>query len=261
MKNIHHIFSDWNDVQILILENYGIKVAAGYDSFTLEEDQVFWELKPYLDKWQVKDSVITQFSEQELNTAKRLVLSDTWANGYPMPDGNGGYLKTTYEDKDFCKQCGIGLMQKEPFRIKKEPNWGSKKLFSLNWVFDEFFVRRDFYEGVFKKYGIEAAPVLLYKKETVLEGTVQVIIPTTERALNLEGYNYETCKSCNRRRYDLVRQGFFPAFETEVNNLHLFKSKEYFGTGANARKYVFISSELRNELVKNKVKANYIPCE
>jgi hypothetical protein len=260
MKNVHKIFGDWNDIQIIILEKYGIKVEEGYDSFVLEENEIFWELKPYLDKWQVSDTITSTFSDEDLNTAQRLVISGVWANGYPMPDNNAGYLTTTYDEKDYCKECGIGLVQKEPFRLKKESNWGNKKMFSLNWVFDELFVRKDFYQDILSKYGIESMPVLLYKKETIIEDTLQLKIQMTEASLKLDGYNYEICKTCGRKRYDLINAGFFPPFVDDVSGLHIFKSREYFGTGANARKYIFLSDKLRREFVKHKVKANYIPC-
>ncbi|OJW01550.1 MAG: hypothetical protein BGO52_13765 [Sphingobacteriales bacterium 44-61] len=261
MKNIHKIFSDWNITQIIILEKFGVKVEEGYDSFILEEGEVYNSLKPYLDKWHVRNDTISQFSDQDLNNADRLVLRDVWANSYPMPDGDGGYKKLTYEDTDYCTECGVGLLQKEPFRLKKEPNWGNKKIFSLNWIYDELFVERSFYETLLKGYEIEAKPVLLYKKDTIIDSVLQLVIPITSASLQLDSYAFEVCKSCGRKRYALINHGFFPPFEEHSDeSRHLFKSNEYFGTGANARRYIFISSELRKQLEKFKVKANYIPC-
>ena len=221
----------------------------------------FFDVKPYLDKWRVSDTVVSVFSDEELNNTHRLVINGIWANGYPMPDGDNGYKKTTYDDSEYCKACGIYLKQKEPFRLKKAPNWsGNKKMFSLNWVFDELFVRKDFYESLFRGIGVKSERVSLYKKETVIEDTVQLVIPETEIALNLEGYSFEVCKDCGRKRYDLINKDFFPSFKEDVGDIQIFKSKEWFGTGANARKYIFVSQALRKELLKLKINANYIPC-
>lgn len=261
MKNIHRVFSDWNTTQVAILEKFGVKVEKGYDSFILEENEVYNNLRPYLDKWNVRNDTISQFSNQDLNNANRLILRDVWANGYPMPEDDGGYRKLTYDDTDYCTECGIGLFQNEPFRLKKKPNWGNKKMFSLNWIYDELFVEKNFCNTLLKSYGVETRPVLLYKKDTIIDNVLQLVIPITSASLQLDNYAFEVCKSCGRDRYALVSHGFFPPFEKQLDkSLHLFKSKEYFGSGANARHYIFVSSELRKQLENFKVKVNYIPC-
>jgi hypothetical protein len=208
------------------------------------------------------DTTVLIFTDDEKNNAKYLVILVNWDNGYPMPDGDGGYKKLTYDDTNYCNTCGIGLMQKEPFRLRKAPNWGGhKKVFSLNWVYDELFVRKDFYDNLLKPLGIGSKEVLLYKKETVIEDTVQLVIPNTDAALNLEDCPFQVCKDCNRKRYDLINNGFFPEFNEHVGSLPILKSLEWFGTGANARKYIIVSQELRREFVKNKISATYIPCQ
>ena len=261
MINLHKISFDWKQSQIAILNQYGIKVESGYDSFWLEENKIYFKLKPYFENWKVSETVISKFSSEEENNAKRLILLSPWANGYPMPDLDFGFRRTTYDDSDFCSNCGVGLIQKEPFKLKANPNWGSKKkMFSLNWIFDELFVKNIFYEDLFNKYGIAKEKVLLFNEESVINDTVQLIIPITEISLNLEEYYYEICKICSRKRYDLITKGFFPGFNGDVNNLHLLKSKEWFGTGSNARKYIFISAELRQKILDSKMRPNFIPC-
>jgi hypothetical protein len=262
MKNLHIIYSNFDKNQVQILAQHGIRVEAKYDRFDIEENEIYFALKPYLDKWKIDETVISKFTEEEENNARRLVYKGVWANGYPMNDSDFGYRKTTYNDDNFCNTCGIGLVQKEPFRLKKAPNWGgSKKMFSLNWVYDELFVKKEVYESLFKSKGTECEKVLLYKKETIIEDTVQLILPVTEVSLNVEGYPNEVCKDCNRLRYDLINKGFFPSFKEDIDGLQIFKSKEWFGTGANARKYIFVLQELRKELLKIKVNPNYIPCQ
>lgn len=262
MKNIHTIYHNWDKSKIKIIEKFGVTAELGFNPIVIEEGDIYNGLRSYFDNWHVKDYVISKFTEEEENDAKRLVYAGVWANGYPMNDYDRSYLKTTYDDSNFCNICGMGLIQKEPFRMKKAPNWGgSKKMFSLNWVYDELFVKKEVYEIVFKSKGIKCEKVLLYKKETVIEDTVQLILPVTDVPLNLEGYSYEVCKDCNRLRYDLINKGFFPSFKADVGNAPIFKSKEWFGTGANARKYIFVSQELRKELLKIKVSPNYVPCQ
>jgi hypothetical protein len=246
----------------MILENHGIKVEIGYDSFWLDEGELYWKLKPYFDKWKVKETVVSKFSAIEEDSASLLVFSSPWANGYPMPDIDNGFMKTTYDDTAYCNVCGMGLVQKEPFRLKTLPKWsGHKKIFSLNWVYDELFIHKEFYESYFKPMGIECMDVLLYRKDIIIEDTVQLIIPESGSSLMIEGYSFEVCKSCGRKRYDLINRGFFPPFKERQSVLNIFKSKEWFGTGANARKYIFINQSIRTELIDLKLKAGYIPCK
>lgn len=262
MINKHKISHKWENYHLSILGRFGIKVELGHDSFWIEENEEYFALKEYFDKWNVHETIISKFSIEEENASEYLIMLPPSSNGYPMPDDDFGYFKTTYNDTDHCRTCGMGLVQKEPFRIRKEPNWsGNKKIFSLNWVYDELFVRDVFYNETFKGKGMAKEKVLLYKKETVIESTVQLIIPSIDVSLNLEDYPFEVCKVCNRKRYDLINKGFFPSFKQELKGLHIFKSKEWFGTGANARKYIFVSQELRKELRKIKVNPIYIPCE
>lgn len=262
MKQLYNIFSNWDKSQASMLSQHGIKVDLGYYSFWIEDEDLYGKLKPFFDKWGVMETVVSKFTKEEESNAKRLILLSPWANGYPMPDGDAGYKKTTYNDSKYCSTCGIGLIQKEPFRLRKAPNWsGHKKVFSLNWVYDELFAKKDFYESLLKPLGIGSEKVLLHKKDTVIEDTVQLIIPKTEAALRLEAYPFQICKECNRKRFNLINDGFFPSFEEDVGDLQLFKSSEWFGTGANARKYIFVSQQLRREFLKNKISATYIPCQ
>lgn len=262
MKNIHIVYCDWDKSKIKILSGFGIIVEPGFNRFIIEENEIYWQLKTHLDKWDISETVISKFSDEEKENAKKLVFLVGWDNGYPMNDSDNGYQRTTYDNTEYCNTCGMGLKQKEPFRLKKAPNWsGHKRMFSLNWVYDELFARKDFYETLFKPLGIKSEKVLLYKKETVIEDTIQIIIPETEKLLNLEGYSFEICKDCRRKRYDLIRKGFFPSFKENVEGRQIFKSKEWFGTGASARKYIFVSQALRQQFIKLKISANYIPCE
>lgn len=262
MKVVHRIGINPTDVQRNVLSKLGIEIhsVSGFTTIEIEENSSEYQfLRSYISQWGLMDAVGVIFTEEELNAAKLLAVRDTWSNGYPMPDDNGGYKKSTYDDTYYCTECGIGLVQKEPFRLKKEPNWGNRRIFALGWVYDELFVKKDLYEEVFKERGIEALPVLLYKKETVIADVVQLVIPTIDVLLELDNYNYEICKRCGRKKYNLIANGMLPPFKQEVVGKHLFKSEEYFGSGASARKYILFSNEIRKELLKNKAKVNFVP--
>lgn len=262
MKIIHKIGINPDDTQKSIFKKFGVDLTSvnGVTTVELDEDSLAYQsLKPHIIKWQLFDAVGVLFTAEEMNAAHLFAFGGCWANGYPMPDNDGSYKVLTYDDKDYCSECGMGLIQKEPFRLKKEPNWGNKNMFMLNWIYDEIFVKKDLFESVFRAEGLDMLPVLFYKKETVLKDTVQLIIPTTNTSLKLANYEYKICQVCNRKKYNIISNGMFPPFEKEVTDHSLFKSKEYFGTGTNARKYIFLTADIRKQLLKYKVKINLIP--
>lgn len=261
MKIIHRIGINPDEKERRIMQEIGIPVPLNeFFVFELEEgSEKFIRLKPYIDKWRLPDMLRTEYTKQELNAASYLNFLPLWFNGYPMPDYDNGYIGTTYQKHGYCETCGTGLVQQSPFRLKKSPNWGPKKIFTLYWVYDEFFVRKDVYEAVFKKYGIESMPVLLYKKDLLIEDTVQLIIPSIQVPSNLEGQPYEICKTCGMKKYNPQIRGFFPSFKDSVTGLHLFKGMEYFGSGGESFKQIFVSQELRQEMLKYQIKADFAP--
>ncbi len=260
MKIIYKIYNNWNQNQIKILNQFDIKVELGYDSFDIEEGDTYFKLEKYLKEWKVSEFYGTQYDIKEIESAKLLVYNGTWSNGYPQPEDDFGYIDRTYKRDGYCKSCGTGLLQQDSFRIKKEPIWGNKKIFDLNWVFDEIFVSKESYETIFKNFGIGFKEVKLFKKETVIQNTIQLDIPVSNAEINLQNQPYETCNVCGIKKYTPQIKGFFPAFKKESNGIHCFKSLEYFGSGASAYKKIFISQELRQIIVRHKIKSQFIPC-
>jgi hypothetical protein len=259
MRIVYKIYNDWKTSQIKILSQFNIKVEVGYDSFEIEEGDIYFQLKKYFNEWGVSEFYGTEYNEKEISSSKILIYNGSWSNGYPQPEDDFGYIGTTYKKESYCKNCGTGLVQQEPFRIKKEPNWGTKKMFELNWIFDEIFVRKEIYEQVFRKYDVDYKEVLQYKKETIIENIVQLILPTSKSKINIENQPFETCNSCGIKKYSLQIKGFFPSLIENDNPFQIFKSQEYFGSGANAHKKIFITQKLRQELLLQKVKSQFIP--
>lgn len=261
MKIIHVIYNQWTKKQATVLLSHGIKVKEGYDRIDIEEGELYFLLKPYFTKWAVSESFGTVYSLNDIKESKLLVYVATWVNGYPQPEDIQDYLKLTYDLTDYCNVCGIGAKQNAPFRIKRQPQWGNKKLFELNWVFDEIFAHKDIYENVFKPLGIEAMPVLLYKKDTEIDDTVQLKIPMIDKAnrLALENQPYNVCAKCGRKKYLHKIKGYFPGFTSDIGPLQIFKCNEIFGEQLLAHNKIFITSDLLTNLHSHKIKPNVWP--
>jgi len=255
----YQIYAEWGLEQIKILKKFGLHVEQGYDSLQIDEGEVYYQLLPYLEKWKASVFYGTLYEKEELDKADILVYKGTWANGYPQPECDFGYIGSTYSKNNYCFSCGTGLWQQQPFRLIKQPKWGNKMLFDLNWIFDEIFVRKDIYKSIFKKFNIEYRDVLLYKKDTVIDDVVQLVIPISEAIINLQSHPFEMCIECNTRKYSPMIKGLFPSLENIPRQVHMFKSQEFFGSGASAHQKIFFTQELRSEIKKNKIKSQFIP--
>ncbi|MBQ2492729.1 MAG: hypothetical protein II527_05305, partial [Bacteroidales bacterium] len=86
----------------------------------------------------------------------------------------------------------------------------------------------------------------------------QIDIPETNEQLEIpDDYlfsnEYETsiCPICGQIKYDPKIYGFFPLHKKPI--AHIYKGFEYFGSGHSAHKKIYISSQLRDILLKNKL--------
>ena len=194
--------------------------------------------------------VWTEFSKQELSHASALSMSSKWLNGYPEPSDDLGFESFTYDLSEYCSACGIGLIQKAPFRLRKDPKWGSRSMFQLNWVQDEFFVETAFWEAIFQPLGVACRAVVLDKTGDVLNDVVQLdiseIVELDMSDPRLLDVRTETCPRCGRDRYEYMERGFMPRPMSMKG--HIAKSLQYEGTGASSNRIVYVSNELYSKI-------------
>ncbi|MEJ2042135.1 MAG: hypothetical protein P8X89_02550 [Reinekea sp.] len=124
----------------------------------------------------------------------------------------------------------------------------------MNWVFDEFFVRPDTWEYIFKPLGIEYRKVFNAHSSKPLETVVQLVIPEEEVSLSLKSENAKKlCTKCSVTKYSPIVRGLFPALTRDIKT-PIFKVKDNFGSGAESHKPVIITKGLYSVLKQNKVK-------
>jgi hypothetical protein len=259
MKITYVIYNDWNKSQQSALASLGFNIETGYNRIDIEKNLENLAILNLIDSWGIQKFVGTTFEKSETENAALLVYVGVWENGYPMPDSDGVFKSLTYDLTEYCPECGIGKKQKSPFRLKRSPKWGSKLMFELNWIYDEVFVEKAFYEKVFKKFGLDYDKVLLVSNDSVIDNTIQLKIPFTNAKLNLENHPFEICGKCKRKKFNPQIEGFFPSFEETLRIQPIFKSHEFFGTGAEAHNKIFIARDLYKELKGFKLKPNVIP--
>ncbi|MEM9141348.1 MAG: hypothetical protein AAGA86_00080 [Bacteroidota bacterium] len=261
MRIFHQISGNWTNRQIEFLKKFNISLNLGVDKVILEENELYYELEPYFKKWGALDIRYPEFTMKELTESKLSAKSGSHEHGYPMPDMDFGYLNLTYDLSDYCESSGIGKKQKDAFRLKNVPKAGKKRMFGVGWIFDEYFVDIELYNELFKPLGIKSRPVLKYKKEEPFDTHVQLVLEETEETLDLKDNPIEKCEESGRWKYQPMPQGFYPQYKNII--APIFKSKEWFGTGAEARKRIFVTQELREKLIDMKIDKPqwYIPTQ
>ena len=225
------------------------------------EDDPRWErVQPLVKKYQLVDIAFTRFTDSELDHAKYLSMVPSWHHGYPQPEDHFGYRQITYDLTEHCDHCGIGARQTAPFRMKKAPNWGHRSILQMNWVFDEFFVQPDVWKAVFRPLGIGCRPVLLHRTGQELDSVVQLDIPkSVSLVMDATSHRFATCMFCDRRKYKYIT-GFFPS--PQPTDLQLFRSVQYFGSGAGADRAVLLTGALYRRIKEASLKgAEFHACK
>lgn len=259
MRIKHRVSLAVDSAQQQQLLSHGISVETGFTTFVLDDEE--WApVSVLLDAWNAVDIVETTFSKDELSRSKWLQMVSTWHHGYPQPwDDAFGFLNATYGDAAGCASCGCGRIQSAPFRMSKEPKWGKRSLLQLNWVFDEFFATPQVWERCFHPLGVECMQVLDASGGRVLKTVVQLRI--TAESMIREPGGSQLCDECGTRKFPPDLPGYF-APPTGQPKEPLFRTKEYFGSGARAFKAVLVSQELYQRLVLEKVRGvDFVPVD
>lgn len=261
MKIILSFFGDWNSEQLNLFTQNNIQVNKAHGLIEIQESDANTALINLIRSWKIGfENCRTEYNKSDINKTTVFRLNGFNEIGYPQPEDSFEYIKSTYDTHQYCDVCGIGKIQNHSIRICKEPNI-IKKIFEPNWIADEFFVRKDIYQDVFFKYGIDKWDVLIHKTGKKSENYFQLKIPIIEAEFVKYDFPIEKCKKCNRVKYIENVKGFFPALKLANLKYHLFKTKDIFGVGGGAYNSIFISKFLYNELLVQNIKPSVIPVD
>ena len=254
MKKMHHLKDCfWTPDDIVFMANLGFTVKEKeYSHFYLEENDLYKKLiNRFSKRWDsLNDFVYFDYSKEDVFSADYCVIRPFGGGGYPQPERTREWISNTFDMSEFCCYCGTPLVQVADFkvnRISKRPMWSFTA-----WIYDVYFATEDFYKEVFEPLGIGYRTVHRAAKR-LYEGIVQIDIPVIDEELDLSMHTEkEVCPECGKVKYGaMVHYPFFPQPEHPLP--HIFRTKEYFGYGAEAFHRTIISTELAKELIKKKV--------
>ena len=195
-----------------------------------------------------------EYSSREIDESEWLTIRSTWRNDYPQPADDFGYIHTTYDSSKYCEKCLKGLVQKDLFKIRKKPNFGSKNFLMINWIHDEFFVSNKV-EAAFKENnvrGVDFYKVLNLSGKEMAE-TKQIYVNTyLKPGIKNESIEYELlCQLCSFKKY-FQRLGYLYYDKSVFENLDvdMIKSSEKFGEITCCSK-LFITQRVRKIIINN----------
>ena len=227
------------------------RVPPDFISFDVSEAHESWPaVREWIVRRQAGDFVRTEFSKTDIAAARWLGLQ-SWQQGYPQPEADFGYLRTTYEPEDWCAACRVGKRQRAPFVMTGELRWGQRGILQLNWVFDEFFVTPEVWAAVFEPHGIDARPVL-NRRGSELKTVLQLVVDARV-SLSTSDLAAEQCSTCGRVK-DLPHvRGPLPALLSEPSG-HMARTNQYFGSGGNSFNVVLVSQALTRAIQAARIK-------
>jgi hypothetical protein len=225
-------------------------VVIGDSTFTtfevIESDPEWPRIHEWISRRKPADVISTRFSNTEIVAAEWLELVPDWHHGYPQPgEDTRGYLAATYDLKDYCECCGVGLEQIRPFQMRAEPRWGRRSILQLNWVFDEYFATPEAWKAVLQPFGVACQDVI-GPGGASLKTVVQLRIPD-QVPVDKHGLVAAQCAQCGRTKYLPVQRGPAPAL-LATPAADGAKTDVYFGSAAAADKRVLISRRLAGAL-------------
>lgn len=235
---------------------------TGFTVLEINESDPKWEtVKTHITANNISYDTTAIYTESELNSAPWLTVRSKRRWEYPMPD-NGKYLETVYSLDEYCPSCGKGAVQKDLFRVKKSPKWGSSHFLMLNWIEDELFVSEKAKEILSRSglTGFTFSDVLKYKKDTKLDDIYQLRIENTAKNGFVADGEYITaerkCPCCNSVKWIINGRGF--PFNTDALNdcADIVKTREGFGDCKLHANKIIISHNFYKVLKENKLCKN-----
>lgn len=242
-----------------LLKN-GVPFEAG-DPTVLEinDDHPAWpEIEAYVTQNDLLCLSETSFTKMELANADWLRIRSQWRFGYPQPEDDFNYENITYTRRDYCPICSSGLVQTNPFRIKKAPKWGARHFAELNWVGDELFVD-DTAKEILTLEGITGISFLEVVNKKGVEAfsnihQIQVggILDLGLQANRASVREMALCPECGIPKFLLSGIGML-SFRKEVfdNQPDFVKSGEIFGSGHYASRIILVRQKVYQTIVKN----------
>lgn len=255
------LFSKEDHADLLpFLLNQGISFNDNHvATIEMYDDHIAW---PAIETYVTENDLLclseTIFTKTELENAEWLRVRSQWRNGYPQPENAFEYQNVTYTQANYCHECGCGLHQVRPFRIKKAPKWGNRHFMMLNWVEDELFVSGSAKELLEQSElsGFSFGEVCDKKGNAQIPDIYQLVITgLLDAGLDPDVPSIDAiclCPSCKTKKHHPSGIGMLAFKKSIFDNVpDIVKTSETFGWGNGASNDILVSNSMYRFIVKN----------
>ncbi len=250
--------------------------ALSLEYIASESDPLFREIEKLVDSNEFHIQCSVRFSEQEKQAAEWLHARVSESQ-YPQPESGFRYLQATYDTTHYCQRCGMGAEQVEPFRLTSDFKLKRSHFMGLHWVFDEIFIR-PMVRSIFEQEsitGVSYCHPMHNKSSQQILTTFQLRIGTNPNwGLVTDQLVAEMCHAgnrnatlatgraysaeypfCGRIKYNYpTRDAIRFRRESLQNSPDIIKSREYFGSGANAHRLILVSRKLADVIQEHNLR-------
>lgn len=253
MRIVHRVGLNADSRDQRELARIGVSIDLGVGAFEVDEADVHW---PEIEAWARKRKAVlktwTEFTSDEIDSASWAFFGAYKVFGYPQP--RASFREATYDLTQSCAICGVGAIQRAPFRMKGEPNWGDDEILQLNLIYDELFVKPETWHKVFEPLGVGYRDVLDTQGvplSTVLQIDVDKLVDVT-----VAPETGTTCPTCGQVKYAVHTRGRFPRPLSEPES-HVVRTRQYFGVGGiNAWRPILGSKHLIRSLIEHGIRTS-----
>lgn len=224
-----------------VLQSLGLILKAGFQTVVIsEKHESANHIILYCNSNDIPAIPFTTFTDEEISCAKACLVFADWVVGYPMPEDE--YPKNAYDTSDSCGNCGIGKIPKSNLWISTTPNWKSRSVAHVNWLYDILLCTASVREDL-SKYGYSFDNVYCGKTRKLSEEVFKINLPISNIPFATECLKPLRCPKCARTKYDTFRAGFHPRLNGELN-APIMLSQEFFGTDQQAQRRILVNAEL-----------------
>jgi hypothetical protein len=249
MKIVNTVVINVDAGQRRWLSEHGVQVGLGLQRLQFDEGEDVWaDVKRQCKDWGAMLHAEAVFDLADVESAEWLFASPVVCTGYPSPEDDFQWRDETFELGAFCRKCGIGAMQKDDFSVSGWKGWKRKKAASLNWLFDVLLVNEGLTE-VFRDYDVSFRKVWNGRRSALLKDVVQVEPIHSRDLVWPKGVRELTCKYCGRGKWRM--EDFLLDYAPCVQSIpfdDIVMSNQWMGSGVHARRLMFFSRRLRNDL-------------
>jgi hypothetical protein len=232
-------------------------------SFDISEDEPVWpQASETIKKYNIPTIPRVEFTKEEVLSAEWVSINPIYFDEdlYPEPhEEHQSWQKASFDYENTCYECGIGLRQKAPIRLKREPNLKDNDFISIFWIY-AIFARPEVLDIMMKNNitGFESFPAINHSSDMSLKTIKQMKIinelPPALIADNLKRADAERMTTNNSFTHEPYPCGHVKYYGTDsvvmkykreifANCPDLVRTSEWFGTGHAALQLVLASSK------------------